>query len=402
MINPDIEKYEKRKQINSENKKTPKTNNKLLTLAKLENLELNEILKLKEDNNQKIKQLQRDIKKEISLASTGEHSGNFNTWHNWVYFPSLVISLTVFFFIPLIIFVEPDVESYNDQSKWEWVILLTTVFIISTLSCILVRKSANSIFKKNKELDSNIKVLRTENNKIDKKISDLEQSKYNSKLVLRLSEIVNQLDKDGNNTLDLAESEDSFMGLLKSQQNKILEYEKTEGKDFTNKFVKLSNFLKLKRAHMQNLFSQLKQIKSLEILDNAENLIKSDMYMYNLLLLDSLHMISSFVDDDRISFNIIYEKFDALNVWNTNFQNQMLNKLDLLNDNIDRLRGDISEMNHNSNMIIDKLQDLSHISEQNNRVLDKQLKNINSSIKANTVLNAINTYQNYTTNKRLK
>ena len=117
--------------------------------------------------------------------------------------------------------------------------------------------------------------------------------------------------------------------------------------------------------------------------------------MYNLLLLDSLHMISSFVDDDRISFNIIYEKFDTLNVWNTNFQNQMLNKLDLLNNNIERLRGDISEMNHNSNMIIDKLQDLSHISEENNRVLDKQLKSINSSIKANTVLNAINTYQNF-------
>lgn len=216
-----------------------------------------------------------------------------------------------------------------------------------------------------------------------------------------ISDITNQLDQDGNNTLDLAESEDSFMGLLKAQQKKILKYEKEEGKDFTNKFVKLSNFLKLKRAHMQNLFSQLKQIKSLEVLDNAENLIKSDMYMYNLLLLDSLHMISSFVDDDRISFNIIYEKFDSLNVWNTNFQNQMLGKLDLLNDNIERLRGDISEMNHNSNMIINQLQDLSHISENNNRVLDEQLKKINSSIQSNTILNSINTYQNFRTNNKL-
>ena len=357
---------------------------------------IEDLEKIKEDNNQKIKQLQRGIKKAISLASIGEHSGNFNTWHNWVYFPSLIISLTLFFGIPMIIFVAPD------NGKWEAVIPLTPIFIISSVSCILVRKSANSISKKNKEINSKIRVLRIENNEIDKKISDLERGQYNSKLELRLSEVVKQLDKDGNNTLDLAESEDSFMGLLKSQQKKILEYEKTEGKDFTNKFVKLSNFLKQKREHMQNLFSQFKQIKSLEVLDNAENLIKSDMYMYNLLLLDSLHMISSFVDDDRISFNIIFEKFDALNVWNTNFQNQMLNKLDLLNDNIERLRGDISEMNHNSNMIIDKLQDLSHISEENNRVLDKQLENINSSIKANTVLNAINTYQNYTTNKRLK
>ena len=28
-------------------------------------------------------------------------------------------------------------------------------------------------------------------------------------------DVANELDKDGNNTLDLAESEDSFMGLLK-------------------------------------------------------------------------------------------------------------------------------------------------------------------------------------------
>mgnify|MGYP006149632099 FL=1 len=285
---------------------------------------------------------------------------------------------------------------------------LTMIFYIWSGLMFLVLLRLISLESNNKKdikkLSLEIKLKEIEFQKLVKFKDDLENKKEKESLMFLQKEILdvaNELDKDGNNTLDLAESEDSFMGLLKSQQNKILEYEKTEGKDFTNKFVKLSNFLKLKRAHMQNLFSQFKQIKSLEVLDNAENLIKSDMYMYNLLLLDSLHMISSFVDDDRISFNIIYEKFDTLNVWNTNFQNQMLNKLDLLNNNIERLRGDISEMNHNSNMIIDKLQDLSHISEENNRVLDKQLKSINSSIKANTVLNAINTYQNYTTNKRL-
>jgi hypothetical protein len=285
---------------------------------------------------------------------------------------------------------------------------LTMIFYIWSGLMFLVLLRLISLESNNKKdikkLSLEIKLKEIEFQKLVKFKDDLENKKEKESLMFLQKEILdvaNELDKDGNNTLDLAESEDSFMGLLKSQQNKILEYEKTEGKDFTNKFVKLSNFLKLKRAHMQNLFSQFKQIKSLEVLDNAENLIKSDMYMYNLLLLDSLHMISSFVDDDRISFNIIYEKFDTLNVWNTNFQNQMLNKLDLLNNNIERLRGDISEMNHNSNIIIDKLQDLSHITEENNRVLDKQLKSINSSIKANTVLNAINTYQNYTTNKRL-
>tara|TARA_Y100001954_G_scaffold221969_1_gene258731 strand:+ start:44 stop:1204 length:1161 start_codon:yes stop_codon:yes gene_type:complete len=298
-------------------------------------------------------------------------------------------------------------EQYNANPEEEFSLtLLFYIWLGLMFAVIIYYMRDNGKDKKNiDKLSLEIKLKEIELEEVLKSKEKLEDRKEKERLRFLKKEILdvtNELDKDGNNTLDLAESEDSFMGLLKSQQKKILEFEKTEGKGFTNKFVKLSNFLKQKRAHMQNLFSQFKQIKSLEVLDNAENLIKSDMYMYNLLLLDSLHMISSFVDDDRISFNIIYEKFDALNVWNTNFQNQMLNKLDLLNDNIDRLRGDISEMNHNSNMIIDKLQDLSHISEENNRVLDKQLEKINSSIKANTVLNAINTYQNYTTNKRLK
>ena len=298
-------------------------------------------------------------------------------------------------------------EQYNANPEEEFSLtLLFYIWLGLMFAVIIYYMRDNGKDKKNiDKLSLEIKLKEIELEEVLKSKEKLEDRKEKERLRFLKKEILdvtNELDKDGNNTLDLAESEDSFMGLLKSQQKKILEFEKTEGKDFTNKFVKLSNFLKLKRAHLQNLFSQFKQIKSLEVLDNAENLIKREMYMYNLLLLDSLHMISSFIDDDRISFNIIYEKFDALNVWNTNFQNQMLNKLDLLNNNIDRLRGDISEMNHNSNMIIDKLQDLSHISEENNRVLDKQLEKINSSIKANTVLNAINTYQNYTTNKRLK
>ena len=358
---------------------------------------IKELKKNIESNNFRIGSLQRGIRKKIKLAAPGQDLdfSHFTTWHNWVYFPSLLVALTSGICLPIVYFV------MYENDKEEILPYLLPAFIISLVLCILVRISANSITKKNKKINTEISSLRKLNNEINEKISGLEKGEYNSKLTLRISEVVKDLDADNNGTLDLAESEDSFMGLLKSHQNKILEFEKSEGKDFTNKFVKLSNFLKEKRAHMQNLFSQLKQIKSLEVLDNAENLIKSDMYMYNLLLLDSLHMISSFVEDDRIGFNIIYEKFDKLNVWNTNFQNQMLSKLDLLNDNIEALRGDISEMNHNSNMIIDLLQDLSHISEDNNRILDDQLKSINSSIQSNTVINAINTYQNFRTRRKL-
>tara|TARA_B100001059_G_scaffold86094_1_gene84202 strand:+ start:858 stop:1199 length:342 start_codon:yes stop_codon:yes gene_type:complete len=110
-------------------------------------------------------------------------------------------------------------------------------------------------------------------------------------------------------------------------------------------------------------------------------------------------MITSFLENDRVTFYSLYERFDKLNIWNTNYENQMLIKLDLLNSNINKLLDDLSFY---SNQIIDSLQDLSYISEQNNNALENQLKKIDSSIKSNTILTSINTYQTYKVNKNTK
>ena len=110
-------------------------------------------------------------------------------------------------------------------------------------------------------------------------------------------------------------------------------------------------------------------------------------------------MLSSFVDDDRITFYVIYEKFDKLGVWNTNFENQLLSKIDLLNSNINRL---ISEFNNMSDSIDNSISELISITEENTSSLSNKLGEIGSKLDTSNILNTINTYQNYKTNKRLR
>ena len=110
-------------------------------------------------------------------------------------------------------------------------------------------------------------------------------------------------------------------------------------------------------------------------------------------------MLSSFLDDDRITFYEIYEKFDMLGVWNTNFENQLLSKIDLLNSNIDTLILELSDMSYS---IDNSISELISITDKNTSSLSKKLGKIGSKLDANNILNTINTYQNYKTNKRLR
>ena len=110
-------------------------------------------------------------------------------------------------------------------------------------------------------------------------------------------------------------------------------------------------------------------------------------------------MISSFIDDDRITFYMIYEKFDKLGVWNTNFENQFLFKMDVLNSNITSLVQEVRDM---GDLINYSINELISITEENTSSLHNKLGDIGSKLDVSNLLNTVNTYQNYKTNQRLK
>ena len=253
-------------------------------------------------------------------------------------------------------------------------------------------KEIHSIWRKDKkELDSL-------NNKAKNIKAKLNTKKDNS-LQSLIIELKSELDLNNDNTVDVIQHENEFYNLLKSNQSIILDMEKSENRDFTKQFVKLSNFLVEKEKNLQSIFKRISDIKEYENFEAFKSNLIDQIQFYNILRLNSLQMISSFIDDDRITFYMIYEKLDKLGVWNTNFENQFLIKMDLLNSNINRLISEIKDMSQSINSSISEL---IFITQENTDSVTNKLKEIGSKLETSNLLNTINTYQNYKTNQRLK
>ena len=110
-------------------------------------------------------------------------------------------------------------------------------------------------------------------------------------------------------------------------------------------------------------------------------------------------MITSLVEDDMINFYEIYESFDKLNVFSSNWENEISKKLDNIGDGIDELMSSIQVLGDN---IVAEIENLSYVSEESNRVLADQLSGIDSSIQVNNLLTGIQTYEMYKVNQNTK
>ena len=69
-------------------------------------------------------------------------------------------------------------------------------------------------------------------------------------------------------------------------------------------------------------------------LNELVNLLKNQIHTYDLLVFHSISMITSLVDSDLITFYQIYECFDQLGVFNSNWENEVSDKLTDIGDGI--------------------------------------------------------------------
>ena len=232
------------------------------------------------------------------------------------------------------------------------------------------------------------------------------------------------------------------MKLLKKHQNTITETDK----DYVHKFVKLSGYLKTKRKNIQQTFTSLKNnqfsdnsssltklqrvkslsmkkgislIKSKEIVDNNGDvgsidtiieLIENQIYFYNLVLFHSLNMINSISNKDLITFYEIYEYFDKLNLFNSNWENEVSQKLTNIGDGIidigEKMVDLMITIDRVGTEITNEIKDLNYTTSESFKDLKnsmvKELNEINSSLDFNVLLNGIQTYQLYKINKDTK
>lgn len=218
-----------------------------------------------------------------------------------------------------------------------------------------------------------------------------------AKLSLSKNKYLNDLDKDSNGEIDLVAND--FDKLLNKSQKRVLEIDK----NYIHQFVKVSNFIKTKKQNTQNIFESIRDTSTQEELENRVNLLKNQIHAYELLVFHSINMIGALVSEDLITFYEIYESFDKLSMFNSNWENDVSEKLTNIGDKLDDLMYSIYNMEQN---IISELSHLSYVTQESfedlNKSVTSQLREVESSINTNNLLTGIQAYQLYKINKNTK
>ena len=114
-------------------------------------------------------------------------------------------------------------------------------------------------------------------------------------------------------------------------------------------------------------------------------------------------MVVSLCSGNLIEFYEIYESFDKLNIFNSNWENEVSEKLSNIGDKLNELMYSIYSMEQK---IVSELNQLSYITSESfnliNTTVSGQLKEIKSSIDTNVLFNGIQAYQLYKINKNTK
>ena len=227
-----------------------------------------------------------------------------------------------------------------------------------------------------------------------------ESSKYSSEIKSDLNtkqnSFITEFDKDGNGQLDTIQINDDFVKIVKKHQSKIVDIDK----NYVQQFVKISNYQKQKRTNLQSIFEYLSKTENEDELGSYVEHLKEQVHSYELIILHSLNMITSLINDDMFTFYEILESFDKLGMFNSNHENEVSKSLKNIDLGISDLMNSINKMERN---IVFELNNLSYITQESfselSNSVSEQLNSIGSSIKFNNLLTGIQTYQMYKVNK---
>jgi hypothetical protein len=233
--------------------------------------------------------------------------------------------------------------------------------------------------------------LEIERRRIEEENRIIELNKNQDKVIL-------SLDEDNDGKVDLVDGE-SYNKILNKNQKSIIDVDKS----YIQKFVKISNYLKTKKSNTQEIFETIKDTQNQIELNELVSLLKNQIHTYELLVFHSITMVTSLVEGDLITFYEIYECFDQLGVFNSNWEIEVSNRLTNIGEGIKDLMYSIYQM---ESKIVDSIENLSYITQDSFHDLsvsvEKQLSSIDSSIKFNNLLTGIQTYQMYKINQNTK
>lgn len=305
-----------------------------------------------------------------------------------------------------------------------WVLFFYILYKVYTFILQLQGKE-----NKKTELENNKK-----NEKRHKRVLWLkERNKKLSLLVDETRSRIKSFDKNNDGEVDLINAIDGLRELMQNNSELLNERSKEYSQNFIQQLVRLSNYIEDKKRNIQKLYLLVNEMLDverlnydIEIVDGVEhkflsgfftinhkyygiiseesceelvNSINDEIHSYNLLSINSLNFISSLIDDDQVTFYNIYEKFDKLNIFNTNWENEVTENLSSINDNLKEF---IVEMRYHNTRLIESIKGLTSIAINNQNMLEQKLKTISSYLDMNNLLTMINSYQSYQINKNTK
>ena len=222
-----------------------------------------------------------------------------------------------------------------------------------------------------------------------------------------INKVLMEIDCDSNGVVDIVQ-EDCFGKLLQKHQKTIINIDKS----YVHKFIKVSILLNEKKDNIQKLYKSIKRLKNIKELRRFTKIMKDSIKSYNLLLLHSISMLTSLTKEnpDLITFYEIYERFDRLKVFNTNHENEITRELREINIKTTSLLYNLGELMSSiksfEQTMIQGLSDLNYITQKSfselNDSITAELKSINSSVRVNNLISAIQTYQLYKINRNTK
>ena len=192
--------------------------------------------------------------------------------------------------------------------------------------------------------------------------------------------------------------ENALYKLLNKNQKAILLVDK----NYIHQFVKVSNFIKVKGQNVQMIFQSIQSSNSQGELNERIKLLKNQIHFYELLVFHSVNMIGSLISEDLITFYEIYELFDKFSIFNSNWENEVSERLQNMGDKLDDIMLSIDDMERN---IVQGLNSLSYVTRESfvslNSSVTEQLKQVESSINTGNLISTIQSYQLYKINKKL-
>jgi hypothetical protein len=268
-----------------------------------------------------------------------------------------------------------------------------------------IGKDDNAILPLLKILQEQIRSLIISNEKEEERqrektrINNDKKEKYRvKKLKINQNQILQSLDKDGNGEVDAVEGND-FNTLLKKHQKTILEIDR----NYVKKFVKISTYLKDKKANIQDIFNSIGDTPNESVLNEYVGILKNEVNTYHMILANGLTMLVALIEDDVITYEEIYESIDRINLFDSQWEKDVSQKLTNIGDGLNALMYEIEASNRR---IVNELSNLTYATEQGfselNGSITSELQSIDSSIKFNNLLTGIQTYQMYKINKNTK